>query len=45
VTLLLQILGALLLAMGTGLVCLALLRMEQKEDLGRLSKGWRRGQR
>jgi len=41
---LLQILAGALLALGSGLIALALLRMEE-EDTGRVGEGWRREHR
>lgn len=40
-TLLAYFIGSLALAAGTGLVIVALLRMESKEREGYVSKGWR----
>ncbi len=39
-TFLIYVFGSLALAMGTGIVCLSLLKMERREDKGRIySKG------
>ena len=39
-TLLAYVVGSLALAIGTGIVILALLKMERREDRGRVGKGW-----
>jgi len=39
------VIGSLALAAGTGLVCVALLKLERPEDLGRVSQGWLRRRR
>lgn len=38
----LQVVGAVLLAIGSGLIIVRLIRNDQKEDLGQMSEGWRR---
>jgi hypothetical protein len=41
-TVLAYFLGSLALAAGLGLVILALLKLEGREDRGHVSKGWRK---
>ena len=45
-TFLISVIGGLLLAVGSGLIFLAILNLEgEEEDQGRVSEGWKRGQR